>query len=182
MHSAQWAGLERFGLISARGVVAVMERLSCFPLENASAEELECVWSDADVIRYTGIPKPCTPEQIEARRQKLAQLDAFAVRLDGELIGVVGCPCMEDGMPVYGLFYQFRKSVWGQGYATQAVQWLLDYMGRTYQRPTIIADVLTANVASEKILRHFGFACQMEETILRYGETTLFRRYCLTLA
>lgn len=160
-----------------------MEGLSYFPLEKASVEELKCVWSDVDVIRYTGMPEPCTTEQIEARRQKLAQSDVFAVYLDGAFIGVVGCPCVEEAAAaIYGLFYQFRKSVWGQGFATEAVQWLLDYMSRTHQHSTIIADVLSANTASEKILKQFGFQCQMEETILRYGETMLFRRYFLTLS
>lgn len=133
------------------------------PLEDSHASDLLPIWGDQDVIRYTSIKAPCTIEEIKDRIYILKEWDVFIVRSEGHVIGISGCPAMDREKRQFGIFYQFRKSSWGQGYATKAAGWLLDYMQSQYKECTIWADVIVGNIASEKILKHYGFAVVGEE-------------------
>lgn len=138
-------------------------------LDICHAEGLSNIWADADVIRYTNMKLPCTLEDIENRIEIFRPLDVFVVIQSGGLIGIIGCPPINKEKLQYGLFYQFCKSSWGQGNATIATKWLLDYMKRKYKNATLFADVVVDNVASEKILQKFGFKQFSEELIERDG-------------
>ncbi len=134
-----------------------MEELAYTPLEESHAEGLLAIWSDADAIRFTNIKEPCTWEEVKDKIKILKNFDVFVVSNAGGLIGIVGCPCIDQAKSQYGLFYHFRKSSWGQGYATAATKWLLCCMRKKYDDITFFADVVVDNIASEKILKNFDF-------------------------
>ncbi|QHI73624.1 GNAT family N-acetyltransferase [Aminipila terrae] len=140
-----------------------MNQLKYQPLHESHANDLLAIWSDEDVIRYTNIKEPCSLQEINERIQILKSFDVFIVSNGDGVIGIIGCPCVDKEKGQYGVFYQFRKSSWGQGYATMATDWLLNYMRNKYNDVTFFADVVTDNVASEKILKHFGFNYISEE-------------------
>lgn len=156
-----------------------MPAISYHPLDEIYANELLAIWADKDVIQYTNIAEPCSLETIKEKIQIFKPFDVFVVLKDNKVIGVVGCPYIEKEAAQYGLFYQFRKSVWGQGYATMAVKWLLDFMNKKYKNITLFADVITENKASEKILTRFGFVCQSETTSKHKGNNVIIRNYIL---
>lgn len=133
------------------------KKLEYLLLDESFAYDLLRIWSDEDVIRYTNIKEPCTLDIIMDRIKRLRDYDIFVVNNEGGTIGIIGCPCIDKSKKEYGLFYQFCKSSWGQGYATMAIEWLLSYMKRKYTDVTIFADVVVDNVASEKILKRYGF-------------------------
>lgn len=142
-----------------------MDKLQYEHLDIRHADALFHIWVDADVIKYTNMKLPCTLEDVKNRIEKYKHFDAYAVIQNGELIGIVGCPPVNKDKLQYGLFYQFSKSSWGQGNATTATKWMLDYMKQKYKNATLFADVVVDNVASEKILQKFNFEQFSEEVI-----------------
>lgn len=144
-----------------------MSKLIYQALDGTQAESLLPIWSDEEVIRYTNIKSPCSLDEVMDRISRLKKFDVFTVLRDGEVIGIIGCPCVDQESGQYGLFYQFRKSAWGQGNATEAVKWLLEFMQQKHPRATLLADVAVDNIASEKILKKYGFELISEETFER---------------
>ena len=156
-----------------------MKQLKYEPLNDSHANSLASIWSDEDVIRYTSIKTPCTPEEIRDRINVLKEFDVFIVRKEDAVIGIIGCPCMDQEKRQYGLFYQFCKSSWGQGHATESTAWLLDFMREKYPGITFFADVVADNIASEKILKRFGFELISEEETDRCGDGLKVHNYRL---
>ncbi len=134
-----------------------MEELTYTQLDDSHANDLLPIWSDVDVIRFTNIKEPYILEEVKDKIKDLKGFDVFVVSNANGLIGIVGCPCIDKAKSQYGLFYQFRKSSWGQGYATTSIKWLLHFMREKYSDITFFADVVVDNIASEKILKRFGF-------------------------
>ena len=127
------------------------------PLSQDHSEALLSVWGDREVIRFTNVKEPCTLEEIEERVEILRQFDVFAVLLEDRVIGIIGCPCVDPEKKAFGIFYQFSRESWGQGFAAKSAKWLVGYMKETYGMPTLQADVVSDNIASEKILQNLGF-------------------------
>jgi ribosomal-protein-alanine N-acetyltransferase len=105
-----------------------MEELKYKPLKECHGNELLPIWADEDVILYTNIKKPCTLIEINDRVNVLKDFDVFVVSNEDGVIGMIGCPCVSREKSEYGVFYQFRRASWGKGYATQATEWLLNFM------------------------------------------------------
>lgn len=134
-----------------------MNALEYEKLKKDHADVLLSLWSDEDVIRYTNIKEPCSIEEIEDRISRLAVFDVFAVKYNGDIAGVIGCPAVDSNAHKFGFFYQFKKQYWNKGIATDSVCWLLKYMKEKYVDAILYADVVADNTASEKILKLFGF-------------------------
>ena len=149
-------------------------------LDICHADGLLTIWSDSDVIKYTNMRLPCTLDDVKSRIEIFKPFDVFAVIQSKEVIGIIGCPPIEKGKMQYGLFYQLCKSSWGQGNATIATKWILEYMDQKYKTVTLFADVVIDNVASEKILQKFGFKLISEETIKRDDEVLKIHNYQLS--
>lgn len=64
---------------------------------------------------------------------------------------------MDPEKKIFGIFYQFSRESWGQGFAAKSAKWLVGYMKETYGTPALLADVVADNVASEKKLQGLGF-------------------------
>ncbi|UPA32214.1 GNAT family N-acetyltransferase [Terrisporobacter glycolicus] len=134
-----------------------MDQLKYQPLDHTFIADLLHIWSDEDVIKYTNIKTPCTLAEVKDRINTLKDFDVFVVSNKDGMIGIIGCPCINKEKLQFGLFFQFCKSSWGKGYATKAIEWLLKFMREKYNQITLFADVVENNIASEKILQHFGF-------------------------
>jgi ribosomal-protein-alanine N-acetyltransferase len=156
-----------------------MSQLKYEPLNDSHANSLLSIWSDEEVILYTNIKSPCTLEEIRDRIKALEAFDVFIVRKEDVVIGIIGCPCINQEKLQYGLFYQFCKSSWGQGHATESTAWLLNFMREKYQEITLFADAVVDNIASEKILKHFGFELISEEEFNRSGVKSIVNNYRL---
>lgn len=139
------------------------EELEYRPIELQYAKELMLVWSDEEVIWYTNVKVPCTLEEIQDRITRFSEHEVFVVCYKEKAIGVIGCPTINEEKKEFGVFYQFQKAVWGQGIATVATTWLIQYVKGKYGEVTLYADVVTDNVASEKILKALGFKFVSEE-------------------
>lgn len=157
-----------------------MVQLHYEPLSEQYLDDLQLLWSDRAVLRYTGMPEPYTLEQTKQKLYWLQQSDVLVILKDHVFAGIVGCPCIDARTVQFGLFYQLKQSFWGQGYATASVSWMLDYMNRKYRHPILYADVISENTASEKILKHFHFICQSEtKPVHNAGSAVIVRHYVL---
>ena len=173
-------------LISAKSAfpqeVDALTALHYQPLEQRYLDDLYTLWSDPAVIRYTGILQPCTREQARHKLLCLQQSDGFVILQQHTFVGIIGCPAIDRETEQFGLFYQLKPDFWHQGYATAAVGWMLNFMKEKYSHPILYADVITANTASEAILRHFHFICQSQSEPIHYaGTPAVIRHYKLRL-
>lgn len=88
---------------------------------------------------------------------------------DGRLIGSIGCfpPTEQDlaGMP-FGMEpgYCFGQEFWGQGFATEALLAVVDFMANQADVDTLYSCYAIDNPASGKVLEHAGF------TFLKQGQ------------
>lgn len=144
-----------------------MSELQYKAIDICYANDLLNIWADENVIKYTNMKLPCTFEDVENRIMRFKLFDVFVVIESGKTIGIIGCLAINKEESQFGLFYQFCKSSWGKGNATIATKWLLNYMKQKYKNATLFADVVVDNIASEKILKKFGFKLISEELIER---------------
>lgn len=127
------------------------------PLDMSHAGDIALIWQDKAVTRFTNVPYPCTQEEALRRVSILQQHDCFAVRLNDEVIAVIGCIALPDAKNSFGIFYHFKKSAWGKGLATEAARWFIGVVKGKCPDAEFIADVVSANAASVKILERLGF-------------------------
>jgi RimJ/RimL family protein N-acetyltransferase len=79
---------------------------------------------------------------------------AFAILLDGVLIGVCGID-RRDGGPEIG--YWLGVAYWGCGYATETVRALIDYAFGELEHEALVAGARVSNPASRRVLEKCGF-------------------------
>ena len=147
------------------------------PLQQKHSRELLPIWSDIDVIRYTGIEEPCTLKQIQQRITLLEGQDTFVLRRERDVMGVLGCPCIDKAKKQYGFFYHLRKDSWNQGYGSLAAAWLVQHMQEQYQTAVLLAEVISDNKASERILCKLDFELIGETMLRRGGEQVCVHQY-----
>ncbi len=158
-----------------------MSTLQYHPLDISHAEGLLNIWGDGEVFRFTNMTLPFTLEDAKSKAEQLCAFEVFAVICDNQLIGVIGCPLIDEEKLHFGLFYQFCRFSWGQGYATASTKWLPDYMASKYKNATLFADVVTENIAGEKILIKFDFRQISQEVLERDGKKYDVNNYKLSL-
>ncbi len=74
---------------------------------------------------------------------------------DGSLVGAISVRGIEDGDAAVG--YWLAEPAWGRGYATEALQALVDYVFKTLPVASLSAGVITDNPASMRVLEKAGF-------------------------
>lgn len=75
-----------------------------------------------------------------------------------ELIGMIGAHRQATGVPFIG--YWLGTQHWNKGYATEAVQALIDSLFTLVEMPAIEADTRVINPASRRVLEKSGFRAE----------------------
>ncbi|WP_445677914.1 GNAT family N-acetyltransferase [Robertmurraya sp. FSL R5-0851] len=83
-----------------------------------------------------------------------------------DFIGLVSLDPHHDGV-YQEISYQLLPYWWGKGYASEAVQVLLNYALNELNLSKIIAETQTANTSSCKLLERLGM--ELERTVCRFG-------------
>lgn len=113
------------------------------------------------------IPHPYPPEAVEpfvfAMRKGNALGEHLALAITprskpNELIGMIGAHRQATGVPFIG--YWLGTPHWGKGYATEAVQGLIDTLFSLVDIPAIEADTRVINPASRRVLEKSGFRAE----------------------
>lgn len=157
------------------------ERLLIRDLTEADFDAVYAYGSDPEVVRYRVFPRS-TPE---ATREHIARSISQAaeqprhshnlgvvLKATNQVIGGISLGVVDRERGEGAFSYLFRRSVWGQGYATEALQAMVRY-GFEQIALTRLADGCDVrNVASARVMEKCGFRCEGE----REGE----RFYALT--
>ena len=127
------------------------KRLSLRKLASSDVDAITGQISDLDVCRWlTKVPYPYTCQDAEAFLEHCGGSDwHFAVVRDGDLIGVMSC---DDQ-----LGYWIGKSFWGQGYATEAAEAVVDHRFRATDCDAVMSGYHDGNAASCRVLEKLAF-------------------------
>ncbi|MGH1488148.1 MAG: GNAT family N-acetyltransferase [Acidimicrobiales bacterium] len=135
------------------------ERLLLRPMVSSDVDLLIELDSDGEVMRYiTG--KPSNPDDV--RGELVASLGTRWLVFDdsGSFLGWVGAVPSADG-DEYDIGWRFRRTSWGNGFATEAARALVDALfsaGAT----RVFAQTMAVNQRSRSVMERVG---------LRYART-----------
>lgn len=113
------------------------------------------------------IPHPYPPDAVEPFVFAMRKGNALGEHLvlaitprskPNELIGMIGAHRQASGVPFIG--YWLGTQHWNKGYATEAVQGLIDTMFSLVDVPAIDADTRVINPASRRVLEKSGFRAE----------------------
>ena len=149
-------------------------RLILQPQTARHAEEMFVVLSDPAIYEFENAP----PESIDWLRTRFARLESrrsadgsehwlnwVIAQGDGTLMGFVQATVYPDGRA--GVAYVLASEHWGQGYATEAIEAMIEELRERYHVRTLSAVLKSANHRSLKMLTRLGFTAA---TTARSGE------------
>ncbi len=156
--------------------ILTTERLFLRYFQITDAEAMYGVFGDEEVMHFSdGVQ---TKQWVQNWLQKQIKnyqdqgLGPYAVveKHKQEVIGYCGLFFFPDvnGQLEVEIGYRLKRSVWGQGYATEAVIAVLDYAFSTLGLKRIIAMIDPANVASIRVAEKVG---------MRYEQDVMFEGY-----
>jgi len=155
------------------------ERLLFRTHEDSDEPEFIAMHTDPEVRRYVGgQPWPLKKAKDRFRNQYLGRptetygLWAAILKEEERYIGCCGLRASQDGSAAH-LGYYFARPYWRRGLASEASKAFIDVAFCRLGLPSLIADVQEGNVASEKILRKFGFRYARREEIPSSGRVLL---------
>jgi ribosomal-protein-alanine N-acetyltransferase len=142
------------------------DRLLVRRWNGADADAAFAILGDPEVTRYLGATGDAFADldriqewlgRIEARYPTWGVLGSWAVveKSTGVAIGGGGLMELDEG-PDVEVFYHFRKSSWGYGYATELTRALLAYGFAETELPRIVGLAYPDNVASQRVMTKAG--------------------------
>lgn len=146
-------------------------RLSLRRPEPGDEAFLRSLARNPQVRRYLGgIASPTAQDAAFADCLNPETGSAFWVAISeagGRPIGLISLSPHVDGTDTE-LSYQFEPAVWGQGFATEAIQRVIDHAHDELCLPRIIAETQSANTASRRLLERVGM--RVSHSLVRFGE------------
>ena len=141
------------------------ERLTLRPFADADADALFALHSSDSVLRYWDSPP--WSERSRAQRfiavSRQLEQDGTGARVamergsDGTFLGWCGLVRWNPDHRSAALGYCLDQAAWGQGYATEAADALLQWAFDTLDLNRVQAETDTRNVASARVLEKLGF-------------------------
>jgi RimJ/RimL family protein N-acetyltransferase len=143
--------------------VLLTTRLLLRPFEHDDAPALAALLNDPGVaMGICSAPLPFTQLHASARilmiraREVAGKDFVWAVEdMDGNLIGNIGLSETTSGTMRLG--YAYARDQWGKGYATEALEAVMDWVSRHVTIGEIRAEVFLDNPASARVLTKAGF-------------------------
>jgi RimJ/RimL family protein N-acetyltransferase len=136
------------------------ERLSVRPKAAADAESFHAVYSDGEVMQFSGgsfttLERTCDFVASHVRHQEVHGFSMWALvhRGTGTLLGDVGFLAYEDGVEIG---WHLRRNAWGRGYATEAARACLAYGFDRLKFTRVSAFTESANTASLRVIEKLG--------------------------
>jgi RimJ/RimL family protein N-acetyltransferase len=147
------------------------ERLRIRDFTEADVADVYAYGSDPEVVRFMPFP-PSTPESTRAHIARCIRLaheqprrwyDLAVVRkADGHLIGGIGLDVFDRAAGHACFAYLFNRTVWGHGYATEALQRMVRFGFEALALARITDSCDRENVASARVMEKCGFWCDGE--------------------
>lgn len=125
------------------------------------SEDFFPIWTNQEVTKYTLIHNIKSIEDCENKinhflDHNFDKIGPFVIQYQSKTIGLSGA--MSPGSNnIYGIFYHFDKPYWGKGFGTETVNFLISELLNISEEIEIIAEAVTKNIASWKILKKMVF-------------------------
>jgi [ribosomal protein S5]-alanine N-acetyltransferase len=148
--------------------------LTLEPLEARHAGAMFSVLSDPAIYQYENHPPPSL-EWLENRYTRLetrASADGtelwlnWVVQLDDQAIGYVQATVEPDGLA--WVAYEFGSAHWGRGLASLATRAMIDELQTGYDVHTLLAELVSANHRSVRLLERLGFEAAGKELAMAH--------------
>lgn len=154
------------------------------PVEESDLDFLVRITNDPDVRHGLSVFEPeRADDQRDFRVDPEEERDgcSLLVRADGERVGVVDLVHVNTQFGTVEVGYLFDPDAWGNGYATAAVETVVEYAFTERRLHKVYARVFAFNRGSARVLEKVGFE---RESVLRedaylYGEYVDTYRYGL---
>jgi RimJ/RimL family protein N-acetyltransferase len=157
-------------------------RLRLRPFDDADADDLFALHSNAHVLRFWDAPawndRGRAEKFIMASRQKAEEATGARLAVerssDGRFIGWCSLHRWNPDFRSAALGYCYDDAAWGHGYATEAARGLLRWAFDTLDLNRVQAEVDTRNVASARVLEKLGFVLEgtLREDCIVNGEVS----------
>ncbi|WP_454193463.1 GNAT family N-acetyltransferase [Paenibacillus sp. Marseille-Q7038] len=170
----------------------VTERLILRPLQLADAPSIQKLAGEKEVASTTlSIPHPYPDGAAEAfimathdrYRKNLGSTFALVSKETSELLGCAGMHIVSDYNRAE-LAYWIGKPYWGSGYATEAVQRMMEYGFDELKLNRLWAAALTRNPASSAVMQKNGMKYEgtLVQHIKKWGEYEDLVYYGITIS
>ena len=128
-------------------------------VEEPDLEFLQEIINDPRVWRwlFTATPKRMADEEKWYESLNDDSETHLLVCDDGDAVGIVGLSAIDPSWGIAELGYFIDPDVHGQGYATEAVELLVDYAFDQRRLAKLYANVLAGNEGSWRVLEKNGF-------------------------
>jgi RimJ/RimL family protein N-acetyltransferase len=148
-------------------LIVETERLVLRPFTLNDVEAREAVLGDPVAMEF--YPAPLTREGVEGWiRKNLGRyekdgcgLNAMVLKGSNEVIGDCGCivQLVEEREQIE-VGYHVRRSLWGNGYATEAARAYMDYAFHRLGAGRIISMIRPENLSSRRVAEKNGLVCE----------------------
>jgi len=143
-------------------------RLRLRALTEGDAPALFEIFRDPDAMRYWSRPPMTSVEEAIALIREIGRQQAaetlmqwgIARRADGEVIGSCTLHRIDRGNRRAEIGYIIRRDLWGRGFASEALEALLDHAFRTLKLHRLEADIDPRNAGSIRLIERLGFALE----------------------
>lgn len=143
-------------------------RLTAEKLHARHLDDLVALHLDPEVSRYLGGVRSAevTKAYLDSN---IAHWDRHGYGLwivrtgDGEFAGRAGIRhILVEGVAEIEIAYAFKRTAWGQGFASEITAALIDIGQRELRVPSLVGVVYVDNVASRRVMEKSGFAHERE--------------------
>lgn len=158
-------------MLKGKKIMLKGKRVSLKGLSASDVKELYENAKDREICLYTTLPYPYKYEHAErfvkiARRKlKAGEEYNLGIYLNGSegketLIGMMGLMRFKESARQAEIGYWLGKRFWGEGYAGEALELMLEFGFKKLKLLKIYAKVMHPNVASSKLLERNGFTLE----------------------
>jgi len=145
------------------------ERLGFRLWSDADIDLAMGVWGDPEATRLIG--GPFSPTQVQERlSREIATMQSYSVQYwpifllaTGEHVGCCGLRPYKPEEGVYEIGVHIRRTCWGQGFALEATQAVMEHAFKTLGVRALFAGHNPANAASRRILEQLRFRYTHDE-------------------
>ena len=141
------------------------ERLILRKMIEEDAEAFFDIFSDPVAMRYFGVTfdRPrmdkWVRDNLEHEQQHGFSLLSVVLKNNSEVIGDCGLETDEiEGTTIVGIGFDFKRSHWGNGYATEAAKAVLEYGFSDFEFDTIFGWIDPRNTPSQRVAERIGMS------------------------
>lgn len=153
-------------LETERLVLRKLKKSDYSDLYEYCSDPISCRFSDWEIHSDENVTKQFIKGQLSLERRGEYFIWCIELKESSKVIGTVSITDIDRHFKVAELGYGIQKKYWGNGYATEAVEALVDYMFCTVGVQRLCARIVTSNLTSVRLATRLNMEC---DGLLRKG-------------